>query len=762
MNHPAIEEAILRIYSNCDGAQTRDNVGFDGSDAKRGAKWAQEIQIGLPLTAEDQSTVLSILHKYHRQLGDLKIPPREEIESYLNANRDAINQARANRLAEIEQEKNKKYFETAAKYQAKSQEFPQTHPDVFTGLMTLRELGEANDFIYSLCSRLDGGRDLTDKQQLAGRKFIHWISLTENELKAWLGKFTTAVTIKSVGSISLSKKGIVVDFEFSRDRLEKVRSVLKEFDIPAGQCWDAGSKVWNLPLETAQRISEILPELEVKTGVMEAYNDKLADSQADTILAAQRIEKLIAASDLDNPFNGSWTLRNYQKQVVAESIKIIETGVARGPIVAMPMGSGKTLMALFIAKAYQQVYGDKVFVVCPASLKDNWKIEAGYVGIDVEVFSWAKQPEPLDYNDYILIGDESHYIQSGTKSKRGKQFLELSRHPNCRAIIPMTGTPMKNGKPINLLPILETIDHKVAKNNKEYQKKYCNAGLKPITRKQKVNGRIEYVTRQVWDNQGASHLDELREKIGDVLLMKKKEEILPELPPKTQIFIPVELSAKRQKEWKASVAEAQINYEKALKQEEETGKESGAKLVLLTKLRAANSLIKADAAIAYAEEIMEQGGPVVLFTEFLPAAHELYIQLSQKYNCELLTGETKNEDRQPMVERFQSGESDIFISTIKAGGVGITLTRASDLLLVDRSWTPGDNNQASDRIHRIGSVNPVTIAWLQHSQIDEWVDALLTKKEEIIEKVFSGKRKTLRGAKSPNDIVDELLKVVLG
>lgn len=757
MTHPIIEEAILRIYANCDGAQSRDNVGFDGTDAKRGARWAQELQLGLPLLPEDQATMLSVAHKYHRQLNGLKLPTVEELGQYLDSNGENIEAARKTRLAEIEREKNKKYFDVMAKYKAKAQEFPQTHPDVFTGLMTLREVGEDNDFIQSLCSRLDGGRDLTDKQQLAARKFIHWISLTGAELENWLDNSTanavaTGVVVKAPGSIELSGNSIVVRFDYNSERHGRIRELLKTFQIPAGESWNPDKKTWNFPLLLAKQVAEAFPEFEVKPGVMEAYEDCLSEDQASKLLAVDRLKELIDLARLDEPMSNGWTYYPYQKDGVVRAIEIIEGLVdenLRGPLWADDMGLGKTSQALTVAAAYQRKYEDKVFVVCPATLKDNWLIEAEIVDVEIEVFSWAKMPEPLEYDRYILICDEAHYAQN-SKSARGKQFLKLSQHPNCRAVIPLSGTPMKNGRPINLYPLLKAINHPVAKNSGDYQKRYCAAGYRNIGKK------------QIWDNSGASHLDELNARIADCMIRRKKKDVLNDLPDKLRVMRKAEVTGERLKGWKKAVAEAQKEYEVLKQKQEETGVETAAKLVLMTRLRVANSIAKVDAAIEYAEEVLEQGEPIVLFTDFVPSAQELYLHLSKQYPCELLTGETPVDERQAMKERFQTGESKVFISTIKAGGVGITLTAASNILLVDRAFTPSDALQAEDRVYRIGQKNNVLATWLQHGEIDIWVDAIIERKTEIIEKVFSGKRKTMRGAKSPNDIVNELLKVILG
>jgi SNF2 family DNA or RNA helicase len=116
------------------------------------------------------------------------------------------------------------------------------------------------------------------------------------------------------------------------------------------------------------------------------------------------------------------------------------------------------------------------------------------------------------------------------------------------------------------------------------------------------------------------------------------------------------------------------------------------------------------------------------------------------------------EERQAIVDRFQGGQSDVFVGTIKAGGVGLTLTAANHVILLDRPWTPGDAEQAEDRLHRIGQGEMVNAIWLQHGAVDQAIDALLEAKQERIELVLRGKRKTLRGLSSPLELAKQLLE----
>ena len=104
--------------------------------------------------------------------------------------------------------------------------------------------------------------------------------------------------------------------------------------------------------------------------------------------------------------------------------------------------------------------------------------------------------------------------------------------------------------------------------------------------------------------------------------------------------------------------------------------------------------------------------------------------------------------------------SKIFIGTIKAGGVGLTLTAANQVILVDRPWTPGDADQAEDRCYRIGQKNTVNAYWIQLGMIDEAIDTLLAEKRDRIELVLKGKRKTLHGLSKPSELAKELLEIL--
>ena len=292
---------------------------------------------------------------------------------------------------------------------------------------------------------------------------------------------------------------------------------------------------------------------------------------------------------------------------------------------------------------------------------------------------------------------------------------------------------------------MQITQHPLAADPWEFQKYYCNAHHKAIG------------TKSIWDNTGAAHLDELSKKTEDVILRRKKAECL-DLPPKLRSLIPILLEGEASKNYRQEIDRHISEYREREKRGEV--KEGAEALVTINALRKVGSLYKVPAAIESAAELLEQGQAVVIFTEYLESAKALYTALSQIAPSELLTGETKQEDRQAIVDRFQAGTSKIFIGTIKAGGVGLTLTAANQVILVDRPWTPGDADQAEDRCYRIGQNNTVNAYWIQLSMIDEAIDTLLAEKRDRIELVLKGKRKTLRGLSKPSELAKELLEIL--
>lgn len=168
----------------------------------------------------------------------------------------------------------------------------------------------------------------------------------------------------------------------------------------------------------------------------------------------------------------------------------------------------------------------------------------------------------------------------------------------------------------------------------------------------------------------------------------------------------------------------------------------GEALATLTKLRHAASKAKVQSAIALAKEALEQESQVVIFGAFKDTQY----LVARALNAEVLNGDTPQDRRANIVRRFQAGYRKAIVCAFGVAGVGITLTAADTVILIDRGWTPTECLQAEDRIHRISQDSPTTAVWVQAFDIDFRIDSILQSKQDRINLVLEGKRKTMRGA----------------
>jgi SNF2 family DNA or RNA helicase len=639
-----IEQALLFLSDQCDGASKKDRVGFNGIDAHFGKSLAQRILEGKPLSDRHAESALKMLQKYKRQLsnGGIELPSWDEIKE--------------------------QYQSPAKTITIEEDEYSMV-------------LAGSKVRLYSPYDRTGGFQRIA--KSIKGYKF---------------------------------EKADPPYWNFPVSALEQI---LQDFaDYP-----------WQIDEDIA---------LELEHQKLKAQ-EAIAAQEAKALQKSEHIIELLSLAQLDQPLENGWQLRDYQRQGAEWLLAHSTGGIYGGGILADEMGLGKTLTALSAAKALQKKHNCPVLVVCPVSLIDNWHKEAAIAGVKIECFSWAKVPSPLEAN-YVLIADEAHYAQNESSS-RTKKLLSLTSAPQCLAAWLLSGTPMKNGRPVNLFPLLKAIAHPLTQNRWDYMKRFCNAYEKSIGK-----------GKSVWDFSGSSYLQELSQKTEDAILRRTKKECLTELPSKTRIIKSVDLESANDKAYRAEIERLVLDYrDRAKRGEVDPDSEA---LVTLNILRKVGSEAKAPAVIEFAQDILEQGDQVVIFTDFVESAKAIHKALGG----ELLTGQSK--DRQAMVDRFQSGESKVFVGTIKAGGVGITLTAASQVILCDRPWTPGDCYQAEDRVHRLGQESPCFAYWLRLGEIDAAIDNLIHEKSERIELMLKGKRKTLRGVSSPKELAKELLEIL--
>ena len=150
------------------------------------------------------------------------------------------------------------------------------------------------------------------------------------------------------------------------------------------------------------------------------------------------------------------------------------------------------------------------------------------------------------------------------------------------------------------------------------------------------------------------------------------------------------------------------------------------------------------------EEVIDAGDRALLFTQFAEWGHLLQAYLQQRWRDEVpfLHGGSGKKERQAMVDRFQEDPRgpQLFLLSLKAGGVGLNLTRASHVFHIDRWWNPAVENQATDRAYRIGQTNRVLVhKFITSGSVEEKIDRMITEKSRLAEDIVGSGEEWLGG-----------------
>ena len=438
-------------------------------------------------------------------------------------------------------------------------------------------------------------------------------------------------------------------------------------------------------------------------------------------------------------------------------------------LLADDMGLGKTVQAL-VAFSNDQ----RVLVICPAIVKYNWlnEIKKWRPGYRVEVLSGRgsfRVPEPgeivivnpdilpddliqkkvkvddkdtyvdglskeikQDLSQTILIVDEAHYYKN-PKAKRSKKLSNLSRL--CAKRWGLTGTPLDN-KPPDLFGTLSSLNMNVFGFGKYGWNKFV--GL--------MNGIPQPFGGYVWGDPEP----EVPERLARVMLRRLKKDVLKDLPPKTHKRIVVDVMSKGLLAELNDIAVRMLNDQGVkVKAKELKGKSESEVFELVSQvnvpfkmpdfkefseMRAKLAMSRLPAALEIIESYEESDTPLVVFS-----AHQKPLEeIAERDGWEFIHGGTSPKRRQEIVDDFQNGKLKGVAVSIIAGGVGITLTRASNELFLDRGWTPMVNAQAEDRCHRIGQKDNVLVMNLvSNHPLDLHIDDLLERKRIIFEKAIN-------------------------
>lgn len=502
---------------------------------------------------------------------------------------------------------------------------------------------------------------------------------------------------------------------------------LAKFDGECGVC--------GLSVAKGELLSHVAPNTFTTHALCSEEGKKRAESARFSLPAS--FAKNIA--DFDVPTPHGLKLYPFQKAGIHFALTRPD---GMGTLIADEMGLGKSAQALGYITALgitQIAQGKepprKVLINCPASLKFNWRNEAEQWLVppsDIQVNSSQPLFDPekalhvqitnydrlgelaADIRPDIFIFDEAHYVKSRTSDRSGKVKYIAKQSAK---IIALTGTPIPNG-PEDLWPLLQILDPQRWQKFSEFASRYCAAE----TKYRRTKGRLIQYT----DSSGASNLDELQTVLrSSVMIRRLKEDVLTELPEKQRKIL----------------AFPADGYEALLKEEFEIVKRYGfteerlfnelhlhrVPFEEISAARKATGIAKVRLVLEHVRGVLDSSRDkkVILFAHHQDVLTKLYDGL-EDYGVAIVRGETSQSMREQAVGRFQGNPyTRLFLGSIGAAGVGITLTAASHVIFAEQSWSPKDMLQAEDRAHRIGQKNCVLVESLV---FDGSLDANMIKK----------------------------------
>ena len=529
-------------------------------------------------------------------------------------------------------------------------------------------------------------------------------------------------------------------------------------------CAQGLGSVWRTedPLTALALVEHASPELgealfalagDAGSALREEHRRRARARKVEKLQRLQNYERSLARdARIDVPRPAGLDYLPYQRAAIAYALARPST------LIADEMGLGKTIEALGVINADDSAR--RVLIVCPATLKLNWQRECerwlvGSREVGVAGRTWPADADVVIVNYDILgkwerelagcwdvlVADECHFVKN-SQAKRSKRLYAL----DARRRLFLTGTPILN-RPIELYAIAAALDAKNFGHFWDFANRFCN----PMR------------TNFGWDFSGAANLDQLHELLrGTIMIRRAKADVLQDLPPKRRQVI--ELSAEKLGALVRTETEAWQEHKELLAELRRRGADgdghpaagknaaSGELEELrrrvnlsfgeLAKLRRQTALAKVPLVVEHLENALEAAPKIVVF-----AHHRDVVEaLASPFGAAAVTlrGGDPIDARQAAVDRFQQDPScRLFVGSITAAGLGLTLTASSHVVFAELDWVPANLTQAEDRTHRIGQRASVLV---QHLVLQGSLDARMVRslihKQKTIDQVVDGGAQT--------------------
>ena len=457
-------------------------------------------------------------------------------------------------------------------------------------------------------------------------------------------------------------------------------------------------------------------------------------------------------SDYECPKDLKAELRPYQ-MFGYQWLRTLEN-LGFGAILADDMGLGKTIQVItfLLGKVHETAVEGKpvkALIVCPASLVYNWESEinrfAPYLTVctivgnseqrkvliekqnqyDITLTSYDLLKRDIDlYKEYRFdyeIIDEAQNIKNYTTqaSKAVKAIQATTRFA-------LTGTPIENSLS-ELWSIFDFILPGLLGSYQKFKKKYENP---IIANNEEVSQRLQKIVKPF-------------------ILRRLKKDVLKELPDKIEKVILAKMDQEQERLYTANAQ--RVIDTLAKKSDDEFNKSRIQILAELTKLRQLccdpslvyenyqGSSAKLNACMDIVDSAIDAGNKVLIFSQFTSMLDIIKAELERRnIDAFVLTGATSKEKRRELVDRFNKDQTPVFLISLKAGGTGLNLTSASIVIHYDPWWNLAAQNQATDRTHRIGQKQVVTVyKLLIKDTIEERIELLQEKKAQLSDQIIS-------------------------
>ena len=531
---------------------------------------------------------------------------------------------------------------------------------------------------------------------------------------------------------------LIISLDYDIEDLNFIRSL-------EGRKYHKNSKTWRLPKKHLSTLLKKFPHAIVNKNVKELYpheNFNTIDFPTSITMGwgvDSYITDTVYKLNADAPIKIKATPYAYQK----EGIKFLASN--KNAILADDMGLGKTLQAISAAVL---VKGKKVLIICPSSAKYNWAEEinkfapnAGYIVVDGNkserqkmlltkskimfyIINYDALLSLLDIVQVlkidIIILDEAHRIKN-RQAKRTKAVRKI----NAPYKFLLTGTPLMN-RIDELWSLLKFIQPNQWPGYDTFVKQYCEKG--------------GYQNREII---APKNIDELKNKMNPIMLRRRKDEVLKDLPEKIYQDCYIDLDPKTMSIYKQAENEARayITQNKSI-----AINGIFAKLTRLKQIAVAPEILGAQHQSAkviecekIVDEILSTDGKVIIYSQFKDVTTHLETLFNKKgISLVHINGSVSARDRQILVNEFQNNnECKIFLGTTQSCKEALTLTAANYVIFMDKLWNPQDNRQAADRAYRIGQKNTVNIiSLIAKNTIEERIEKTLMNKQDLFDMVI--------------------------